>query len=222
MDTFEQLSEVAQYIDNGIQQLRAVVGGAPCAGTGDALAMLRDGIAEQRSEIARLSEQMSNADSLAASVEGVKRALDELTKYGVLCGLPLTLAQQRNLIGGSAAEPRAPAAPVVRSAAVYAPSVAPERAVVVPRECVGPSFREITAAEYQTLPSVTTLLISIDDTNKYYQNLFQCGSTKISESELSDAIPITSSRLKAFVRALTSLNRVQALDEGGCTFYKLL
>ena len=216
METFNQLNEVAVYIDEGIKHLQDVtesdqwmsVKTKEC----DLINTLNQSISEHFQEISKLTVQVNSLAELNSTVENAKYALNELKKYGILCGLPFSMSQQKPIIDNSQQN-----ASSIKQSQVEEKHITP-----IPKQSLGPVFKEITLEEFQTLPSIIPLLIKIEDMNKYYQNLFQYNNTKISANELSEIVPLTSSRLNAFTRALTSLNRVQSFEDDGITFYTLL
>ena len=83
-------------------------------------------------------------------------------------------------------------------------------------------MKMVREEEYQTLPTIVPLLVKLDDMNKHYKNLMDSGSFVVTSENFSAIVPLSSSRLNAFTRALVQLNRMIIVEDGGTATYKLL
>jgi hypothetical protein len=211
MDEVSPLKQLARYIDSKLSEL------ADIAETGqyespepnedeDLLLSIRQGIELHRADVQAVKIQVDHLEDLTALIRDTKSAIDELKRYGALCGLPLFAEDRRSI-----ERKRSPAS---------SPSV--PRAVTptkLPLTTGDVTFREITEAEYRTLPSIVPLLVKHEDMNKHYCTLIESGMVKFSPDDLSETIPLSNSRLNAFTRALVSLGRLLSCDDD---FYHLV
>ena len=214
MEQVSQMRQFARYVDQTMACLLDIVN----SGRYDAL---RDGcdedllknigesIDQQRDEVQKMSLQLKEVESLSSLMNDTRSALDELKRYGVFCEMPVSLAHP--------GDDRKAAAEFRKS-----PSRSPEMQITRRVVTSQRSIRPIEKSEYDSLPTLVSLLVKLEDMNRHYTTLFESGKERFTTEEVAELVPLSTSRLGAFIRALTSLGRIDAHEEGSNTFYILL
>ena len=214
MEQVTQMRQFARYVDQTTAYLLDIVN----SGRYDALRQgcdedllknISESIDQQKDEVQKMFSQLKEVESLSNLMNDTRSALDELKRYGVFCEMPVAL--------GHLGEERKQVIEFRKSPTRSPPDVAVPRRAPVQR-----AFRPIEKAEYDSLPTLVSLLVKLEDMNKHYSNLFESGKEKFTTEEVAEIVPLSTSRLSAFIRALTSLGRIDAQEDGSTTLYLLL
>jgi hypothetical protein len=217
-DGFEQMRQFARYIDQNVKLLTEISergrdGSLQADADDDLVVNVGRSIDQQQSEVNKMSKHLDEIEELGILIKNARSAIDELKRYGILCDLPISIAQPDDRKGAGVV-------PEKKRTPVASPVV--QRPRKIPTTAAEIEFREIHISEYRSMPSIVPLLVKFEDMNKYYCSLVETGQMKFSGDELAEKVPLSNSRLNAFTRALISLERLAAVDENSVTFYHLL
>ena len=214
---YENLKNMARYIDSGTKTISDCVKtkdySALSSGEDDKLISdIKDGIDIFKKEVNDIMKQLSGLNGISSLMSQAANEIFELKKYGALLGLQFNSSPQ--MTDNAFSEPQGTKSSPPRSFDISSLSQK--------NQFSDPIYREINEDEYQTLPTIVPLLVKIDDMNKHYKNLIESGSFIITAENFSEIVPLSSSRLNAFTRALVQLNRMIVVEDNGSTTYKLL
>lgn len=211
------MRQFARYVDDTMSCLLNIVETARYdalrqACDEDIISVINDSLDEQRDALQKMTDQMDEIDGLGDLIKSTRSAIEELKRYGLLCQMPLPPMEDRR--------EKPPAQAAIFTERARSPALSPRMApdMSIGRRSVTSTpksgFRTITKDEYDTLPQLVVLLVKLEELNKNYQAMMETGKTRFNSSELPDIVMLSPSRMKAFLAALVSLNRISNVDDG--------
>lgn len=202
------MREQARYIDEGIVHLSEIAssrhfGGIRFDDNIDFLEYIDERINSESKEIEKIAKNVEKLSNLSVQIKEIEKAMDEIKRYGVFCGMPL----------GGTSNVDKKIENFDKSPSIKTPLKSPiiEKSIIAKTKIA--EYTEVDSNEYESLPNIIRLLVKIEDLNKHYKTLFNMYNQKFTMNDVSNVIPLAGSRLEALMKALASLKRVDNNEE---------
>lgn len=225
---WEQQYEAARFIDDGISHLKSVVRTNRYTPIGsDEFDNLPERLCEDVQQISEqidtIKKDISNTYGLAELLESTRNAITALSAYG--CFINLSLPKSQNEISNLSPMKRTEInqSTINLAQTETPPSPFGKSRVTIASHSInmtGPSFREVSHQEYNSLPNTLKLLNQFEDFNNTYSTLFDNLTNRFTAEEALGYAKVRQARLNGLLTGLETLNRVVTTELNGIRFYQ--
>lgn len=212
--TFQDLKAMSQYIDHGIEVLSHVGAGdfvAPTdpVGSAEFYESLQKNIEQQRKDFEHIQSDFERLSELPAVFR------DSVLIYQ-------KLKQQIQFIQMQTSPDVLPFDSLTSSPVRQPTNPVPISPGIPIQEVREHKYKEISEAEYMTLPNITRLLIKLPELNDLYQKLAENFEDEFTNDDITDITQLRLTRLDALIHALKDCKRITVDTQDGEPIYSLI